>query len=158
MISCWIQTFTYLSYLSALGITAALFAYFGILVFCGTNYKKQPAFHSKPVMFNGWNVLGYAGLAMYTFEGTAVVLNLRNEARNPKKYPRYMKWALFSVIFIFLTLGFTCYLTFKENTKNILTLNLQPSTPFTISLKFLIVFNVLCSFPVQALCLFELIE
>jgi len=103
-------------------------------------------------------VLGYAGLAMFTFEGTAVVLNLRHEAKKAVRYPKYLTMAVVSVTLIFIILGVTCYMTFRSGTQDILTLNLLPETTFTFLLKLFIVYNVFASYPIQALCLFDLVE
>lgn len=95
---------------------------------------------------------------MFTFEGTAVVLNIRAEAKNPKTYPKILYSAIFTVICIFVLMATVCYFCYREDTKEIITMNFVPESYLTVFIKLTVCYNALCSYPLQALAAFSIVE
>ena len=42
---------------------------------------------------------GHIGIAMFSFEGNGVILNLNNDARDKKRYPKILTLAIITVVF-----------------------------------------------------------
>ena len=79
---CWIETYTYLSYFSIAGITVALI---GMGCMFGYNFNllaNHEAVYTDLKYFDVFGMLGHIGVAMFVFEGNAVIMNVRAEARN----------------------------------------------------------------------------
>ena len=66
------------------------------------------------IWFDVIGILGHIGLAMYTFDGNVVILNVRAESKNQKDYPRIFKYALITSLTIFMVFATICYSTYKD--------------------------------------------
>jgi amino acid permease len=94
---------------------------------------------------------------MFSFEGNGVVINLKAEARDKKRYPSLLKAAMITIIIWYMILASMSYLTFKGTAKDYVTSNLDISG-FTILIDVLFCINAITSYPLQILCAFEIIE
>lgn len=92
-------------------------------------------------------VFGHIGVAMFVFEGNAVIMNVRAETKNKKQYPKILVLAIVSTLSLFMVFALICYLTFGEDTNSILTLSL-PVNGFSIFVITCVCVNALCSYPV----------
>jgi amino acid permease len=92
-------------------------------------------------------VFGFLGIGMFTFEGSAVVLNIRAEAKNPKSYPKILYWSVFTATMIFMVLATICYFCYREDTNEIITMNFMPEGYTTVFIKVTVCYNALCSYP-----------
>lgn len=120
----WFDTYTFLSYFSIAGITAALIAMVCIFGFCINLFTKQKADNSPINYFDLGGMMGYIGVAMFTFEGHAVIMNVRAETKNKHQYPLLLKLSILFCVIVFIAFASLCYLTFRDNTKDIVTYNL----------------------------------
>jgi uncharacterized protein with PQ loop repeat len=60
-------------------------------------------------------MVGRIGLAMYIFDGTAIVLNIRSEAREKKaRYPTILKKAIVFTLSLFVVFSSICYFVYRE--------------------------------------------
>lgn len=69
----------------------------------------------------------YFGVAIFAFEGIALVLPLKNEMRQPRNFDRLfgvLNVGMVLVTLLFTSFGFVGYLKWGENTEDTLTLNL----------------------------------
>ena len=66
--------------------------------------------------------------------------------------------ALVSATILFTCFALICYVTYGDKTEPIFTMNLLPINGFTIFITFCVCFNAFCSYPVQILAAFEIIE
>lgn len=94
------------------------------------------------------------GIGMFVFEGTAVVLNIRAEAKNPKTYPKILYSGVITSLIIFIFFGTVCYWCYREETREIITMNFVPESAMTLFIKIAVCYNALCSYPLQALAAF----
>ena len=94
---------------------------------------------------------------MFVFEGNGVVINLNAVARNQARYPNILRLAVLAVISWFVLLAMVCYFTYREDSGEYITFNLQ-ITGFTIFINALFNVNAISSYPIQILCAFEIIE
>ena len=102
-------------------------------------------------------MIGHIGVAMFVFEGNAVIMNVRAEAKDKQKYPVVLLYAIISTISLFMVFASVCYVTYRDTIKDIFVLTL-PLSGFTIFIRCCTCFNALCSYPVQILAAFEIYE
>lgn len=110
---CLIKTYTYLSYVSMSGIFCALLGGLIMIGICGHELNNDTYIHEDVKVFDVSNFFGYIGIAMFIFEGNGVVLNLHNEAREKRKYPKILTMSVVSVITWYMLLTFVCYFTYR---------------------------------------------
>jgi amino acid permease len=154
-----LKTYTYLSYVSMLGIACALVGAFLMIGYCGDRLAKGDTAPGEMKVFDVTQFFGYIGIAMFSFEGNGIVINLQAEAKNKGRYPALLRWAVFTIIIWYMILSTVCYATFKKRAETVdYVTQLLPINAFTISIMLLFCANALTSYPVQILCLYEIIE
>ena len=144
---CWIETYTFLSYFSIAGITVALI---GMLCMFGYNFNliaNHEAVYTDLKYFDVLGMFGHIGVAMFVFEGNAVIMNVRAEAINKDKYPMILNLAIVTTISLFMVFASVCYITYRDSVNDIFVLSLKLSA-FTIFIRLCTCFNALCSYPV----------
>ncbi len=154
---CWFESYTFLSYFSIAGISVALVGMICMLGFCINLFAKDQYVHSPINLIDFSGMVGHIGVAMFVFEGNAVIINVRAETKNKQAYPMILKCAILFTVLLFTCFATVCYLTYRDQTKDIFTLSL-PVEPFTIFIRVCTCFNALCSYPVQILAAFEIYE
>jgi amino acid permease len=154
---CWIETYTFLSYFSMAGISVAIVGMCCIFGYCFNSMATHTAVNSPVEVFDILGVLGHVGVAMFVFEGNAVIMNVRNETKDKPRYPQILVYAIVVTECLFMVFALVCYLTYKDQTMPIFTMNLAISG-FTIFIRACVCFNALCSYPVQILAAFDIIE
>ncbi len=68
-------------------------------------------------IFNFSQFFGYAGIAMFAFEGNGIVINLKASAKDKVKYSKLLRAAILTVITWFLIMATVSYATYKDNTQ-----------------------------------------
>ena len=76
----WIETYTILSYFSMAGIGVALIGMCVMSGILGSKLAKDEEVKSDLKVFDPLEFFGNIGVAMFVFEGNAVVINVRSEA------------------------------------------------------------------------------
>ena len=73
---------------------------------------------SEPLnYFDFWKMLGRIGLAMYLFDGTAIVINVAAEAGTRKaRYPYILMKAIAFDLVLFVCFATICYSVYREET------------------------------------------
>ncbi len=99
-------------------------------------------------LFDVSQFFGYIGIAMFSFEGNGIVINLRAAARNKRKFPNLLKAALLTIIIWYMILGSLSYATYKQETEkeDYITQNL-PINAFTIVINIVLSINAITSYP-----------
>ena len=95
---------------------------------------------------------------MFLFEGNAVVINIRAEMRNQKRYPLVLATAMLSMLLIFSVFAFFAYYVFRGEANPIFTLNLVPMNGLVAFVLCCLSFNTFISYPLQILVAFDIIE
>ena len=111
-----IKTYTYLSYVSFAGISCTLVGGLMLIGYCSNEIALG---HTKdlPVkVFDVSQFFGYIGIAMFSFEGNGIVINLKAEAKDKKVYPSLLRLAILTVIVWYMVIAFVTYATFKSET------------------------------------------
>lgn len=103
-------------------------------------------------------MLGHIGIVIFVFQRNSVILNLKANSKNQRKYPKILFVAV-SIIFVwYMLIGLVAYFTFRSQTKDYITSNLEPLDGFAITTNLMFCLNALTSYPIQILCCFELVE
>ncbi|TNV79360.1 hypothetical protein FGO68_gene9979 [Halteria grandinella] len=109
--------------------------------------------------FDGAKIIGRIGLAMYIFDGNAIVVNIRAEANEKKTYyPRILVKAIIFSLVLFTLFATICYLVYREDTQPIFTMSLVPINSMVVFILACICINALTSYPIQILAAFTIIE
>lgn len=110
-------------------------------------------------MFDFWKMMGRIGLAMYLFDGTAVILNVSAESgRLKKRYPTILAKAVIFDLTLFVTFASICYYVYREEAQPIFTMSLVPINSVVIFIFVCVCINALTSYPMQILTAFAIIE
>ena len=99
-------------------------------------------------VFDMAQVWGNIGVAMFVFEGNAVVINLRAEAKNPQRYPCILTMAIVVVLIIFGVFSLSAYYVFRSETSTIFTLSLYPINGLVTFVIACVCINAFISYPV----------
>jgi len=69
------------------------------------------------VYFDFWKVVGRMGLAMYLFDGTAMIVNVSAEAGPVmrKRYPKILMKAIIFDLTLFILFASICYYVYRED-------------------------------------------
>ena len=70
--------------------------------------------HSPINYFDISGMLGHIGVAMFVFEGNAVIMNVRAETKNQKAYPNLLKGAILFTVLLFMSFATICYLAYRD--------------------------------------------
>lgn len=96
---------------------------------------------------------------MYLFDGTAIILNVRAEAREKKyEYPRILRNAVIFTLSLFVTFSTICYYVYREKSEPIFVMSLVPINTLVFVILGCVCTNALTSYPVQMLAAFMIIE
>jgi amino acid permease len=113
---CWFESYTFLSYFSIAGISVALVGMVCIFGFCINLFLTDQYEHTPINLFNFSGMVGHIGVAMFVFEGNAVIMNVRAETKNQKAYPTILRSAIIFTVLLFMTFATICYLTYRDLT------------------------------------------
>lgn len=109
--------------------------------------------------FDPWKTLGRIGLAMYLFDGTAIILNIRAESGSKRaQYPSILLKAVAFDLTLFISFAVICYSVYREKAQPIFTMSLVPINSMVIFIFVCVCINALTSYPVQILAAFAILE
>ncbi len=111
---CWIETYTFLSYFSIAGISVATVGMICMLGYCFNLIAENEAVYTEVKYFDFLGMIGHIGVAMFLFEGNAVIMNVRAEVKDKKNYPRILNLAIITTILMFMSFASVCYLTYRD--------------------------------------------
>jgi amino acid permease len=113
---CLVKTYTHISYVSIFGILCACIGGFMLIGFCGNLMALGQAPIGVIKLFDISQFFGYIGIAMFSFEGNGIVINLKAAARNKTRFPNLLRGALLTIIIWYMLLGSLSYATYKQDT------------------------------------------
>ena len=111
---CWFDTYTFLSYFSIAGISVALTGMVCIFGYCINKFATHTAVYSDINYFDFGGMMGHIGVAMFVFEGNAVIMNVRAETKNIHQYPQILRAAIICTVVLFMSFASLCYLTYRD--------------------------------------------
>jgi amino acid permease len=111
---CWFDSYTFLSYFSIAGISVAIIGMISMFGFCINLFATSSAVYTPINYFDFSGMVGHIGVAMFVFEGNAVIMNVRAEARHKDQYPKVLTLAIVSTVSLFMCFASLCYLTYRD--------------------------------------------
>jgi amino acid permease len=153
------NSYKFLSYLSIPSIVIAILGMICIFFYAFSELALGRTSHSELKYFDIYSIIGRIGLAMYIFDGNAIVLSIRAEAREKKaQYPSILKRAIVFTLVLFIVFSTICYYVYREQSQPIFTTGLTPLNSLIIFILTCICINALTSYPVQMLAAFNILE
>jgi len=142
-------SYRFLSYLSIPSVFIAITGMVCIFYYAFDQMTLGKTSSEQLVIFDFWRTLGRIGLAMYLFDGTAIVINVWAEAGPLKqRYPSILMKAITFDLCLFVTFAVICYSVYREDTTPIFTMSLLPINAMVIFIFVCVCINALTSYPV----------
>ena len=108
-----LKTYTYLSYVSMAGIGCSLLAGLLLIGYLSNELATGHAVPGSVKVFDFGQFFGYMGIAMFAFEGNGIVINLKAEAQDKKRYPHLLRMSILTVIVWYMIIANIAYATYK---------------------------------------------
>ena len=146
-----IGSYKFLSYLSIPSVMIAITGMLCIFYYLFSQINKDRASNLEELkIFDFWKMMGRIGLAMYLFDGTAIVINVQSEAGELRnKYPKILMKAVLFDLILFLCFATICYSVYGETgIKPIFTMSLVPIDSMVIFIFICVCINALTSYPI----------
>ena len=111
-----IGSYKFLSYLSIPSVMIAITGMLCIFYYSFNQIKEEGATKWEDLkIFDFWKMMGRIGLAMYLFDGTAIVINVQAESGELRsKYPRILMKAVLFDLTLFISFATICYSVYGE--------------------------------------------
>jgi len=154
----WIETYTFLSYFVMFGLSCALLGMALMMGYLGNKLNNDEQVVGEIKVFDAYQFFGNIGVAMFVFEGNAVVINVRAETINQDRYPKILTSSIVAVISLFMVFSMVAYSTYKQDCNSIFVLNLKPINGYVTFIYLLVCINCFISYPVQILAAFDIAE
>ena len=155
---CWIETYSMLSYFSMFGIGMALTGMICMFGMLSNELSNGEEVKGSLKVFDVGAFFSNIGDAMFVFEGNAVVINVRSEAKNQNKYEMILGSAIGTIMTIFMIFSTFGYYVYKDETNPIFTLNFEPINGLVTFVLFCVCINAFFSYPIQILAAFDIAE
>lgn len=111
-----IGSYKFLSYLSIPSVIIAITGMLCIFYYSFNQIKEEGGTKWEDLkIFDFWKMMGRIGLAMYLFDGTAIVINVQAESGQLRsKYPRILMKAVLFDLTLFICFATICYSVYGE--------------------------------------------
>lgn len=113
---------------------------------------------SKINNFNSDNWSLFIGVAIFAFEGIGLIIPVQQSMKHPEDFPKVLLAVIVVCCCLFITIGWLCYLTYGENVKTVVILNLPQDAIPVISIQFFYALAIMLSVPLQLLPAIRLME
>lgn len=123
---------TNLKYISPISALASFSLLFGMVATLSLALKdgNLPSPSERHYFTNGSQMSLFFGTALFSYEGVALILPLRNSMKKPEKFnSRFgvLNVTMVGITTLFIITGFIGYLKWGEDVQGSLTLNLDPN-------------------------------
>ncbi|XP_028412726.1 amino acid transporter AVT3A-like [Dendronephthya gigantea] len=145
-----------LSIFSLFADFANIFAYCVVFWFDFENFEKiGDDIHN----YSAEGLPFFIGIAVYCYEGAGMILSLESSVAKEcqSKFYGIFKLAMLVITLLYMTFGICGYLSFGENTKSIITLNL-PNGKFPVIVKSCLMFSLFFTYPVMMFPVSRILE
>ncbi|KAI8334781.1 transmembrane amino acid transporter protein-domain-containing protein [Chlamydoabsidia padenii] len=99
-----------------------------------------------------WNPIYFPlfiGTAAFTYEGIGLVIPITESMKEPQQFPAVLRRALFIITCLFISMGALSYMTFGDQVRTIILLNLPSNDPMVSSIQTLYSLAICLSIPLQ---------
>ncbi|EER33542.1 conserved hypothetical protein [Candida tropicalis MYA-3404] len=140
-----------LTKLSMVSLISSLFIVIGLLIifyFSGLNlFTNGIGPNISNFNPNSWTML--IGVAVTSFEGIGLILPIESSMSHPEKFPMVLSISMFFITVIFVAIGTIGYMSFGDQIKSIIILNLPQDNIFVKSILVLYSVAVFLTAPLQ---------
>lgn len=109
-------------------------------------------------VFNKSDFSLFIGVAIFAFEGIGLIIPIQESMIHPEKFPKVLGQVVLTISIVFISMGTIGYLTFGENIKTVIILNLPQSSPVVNAIQLLYSIAILLSTPLQLFPAIRLVE
>ncbi|KAI9590062.1 hypothetical protein GQX74_008230 [Glossina fuscipes] len=122
--------------------------------------EGMPSTEDRSLITNLPNMALSFGTALFSYEGIALVLPLRNAMKDPNDFNRPL--GILNIItalitFVFIFTGVITYIKWGEEVEGSITLNLDETIPFNQAVKLVAALGVFFGYPIQFFIMFNII-
>jgi proton-coupled amino acid transporter len=108
--------------------------------------------------FNKSDFSLFIGVAIFAFEGIGLIIPIEQSMIYPKQFPRVLFKVIMTISLIFIGIGSLGYLTFGNNVKTVILLNLPQDSLMIMVIQILYAFAILLLTPLQLFPAIRLLE
>ncbi|KAH8397772.1 hypothetical protein KR222_000967, partial [Zaprionus bogoriensis] len=151
MIPSLMTNLKYISPVSMLANCALLFGLIATLVIAFSD-GPMPAISERHWFTGGTQLSLFFGTALFSYEGIALILPLRNSMREPEKFTNrfgVLNITMFLVTALFIFTGFVSYVRWGEEVAGSITLNLKVEEVMSQVVKIVAAMGVFFGYPIQ---------
>jgi proton-coupled amino acid transporter len=109
-------------------------------------------------MFNKSDFSLFIGVAIFAFEGIGLIIPIQESMIHPEKFPKVLGQVVLTISIVFISMGTIGYLTFGENIKTVIILNLPQHSPVINVIQLFYSIAILLSTPLQLFPAIRLVE
>lgn len=140
-----------LKFLTPLSLLSNVFIFCGIIMTAYICCTDLPNLSERKLVADYKNWPLFLGTTMYAFEGISIVIPLRNEMKDPKKFSSafgVLNVGLMMVVSLAVLMGFLSYLKYGDEVKGSFTLNLDHGI-LSEMIKATVAVGILLTYPIQ---------
>ncbi|XP_017487809.1 PREDICTED: proton-coupled amino acid transporter 4-like [Rhagoletis zephyria] len=152
---------TNIKYISPVSMLANFALLFGLFATLGIALKDPlPSPSERHLITSPSQMALFFGTALFSYEGIALILPLRNKMRNPENFTRVfgvLNITMVIVTALFIFTGSIGYLRWGEEVEGSITLNLNPNEILSQVVKIVAAMGVFFGYPIQFFILIKII-
>ncbi|ALC49172.1 CG4991, partial [Drosophila busckii] len=145
---------TNLKYISPVSLLANFALLFGLIATLSIAFSEgpMPSIHDRQWFTGGSQLSLFFGTALFSYEGIALILPLRNSMKEPEKFSSRFGVLNITMLFItalFIFTGFVSYLRWGDQVEGSITLNLNVEEVLSQVVKIVAALGVFFGYPIQ---------
>ncbi|XP_037937740.1 proton-coupled amino acid transporter-like protein pathetic [Teleopsis dalmanni] len=153
---------TNLKYIAPVSMLANFALLFGLVATLTIAFQQgpMPPISERNYFTNGTQMSLFFGTALFSYEGIALILPLRNSMREPKNFSSkfgVLNLTMIVVTALFLFTGFVSYLRWGEEVQGSITLNLEVEEVMSQVVKIIAALGVFFGYPIQFFIMIRII-
>ncbi|XP_011295206.2 neutral amino acid uniporter 4 [Musca domestica] len=159
MIPSLMTNLKYISPVSAFASFALLFGLVATLCLAFLD-GPMPSISERNLFKFGPELSLFFGTALFSFEGIALILPIRNSMKEPKKFNQrfgVLNISMLIITLLFTFTGFVSYTKWGENVEGSITLNLNPDDKLSQAVKIAAALGVFFGYPIQFFVMMKII-
>lgn len=145
---------TNLKYISPVSLLANCALLFGLIATLTIAFSEgpMPAIRERHWFTGGTQLSLFFGTALFSYEGIALILPLRNSMKDPKAFSSrfgVLNVTMFCITALFIFTGFVSYMRWGEDVAGSITLNLNVEDVMSQVVKMIAALGVFFGYPIQ---------
>ena len=121
------------------------------------NMEDQSELHENINLFKASAIPVFFGIAVFDFEGNAVILNIHASMEQPEKFNKVLMVVMAIYTLMITSFSCICYYAYGSELEDMVTLNL-PHDNLTAFVQIMYCAGLLGTFPIQMIPVFEIYE